>query len=233
MSGACFPRDASACSSCSCCCSSSSCRWEREQEPAADVVPASLVVVVVVVVVVVKRTNSPARMRKSESAASGLSVQASLLECRKQAWLQVLALQLLLLLLLIPGSEGTTFNWDPDSETDAAAAVSLDAWKPRREQVSDDDESAAGVATPVLGSRVVIASSVSSSSSSSSGSCVDIPSNLSLCQGIGYSKMRLPNLLHHESLAEVSQQAISWIPLFQLSCHPDTQLFLCSLFTPV
>ena len=32
---------------------------------------------------------------------------------------------------------------------------------------------------------------------------------------------------------QVSQQAVSWIPLFQLGCHPDTQLFLCSLFTPV
>ncbi|RWS26415.1 Secreted frizzled-related protein 5-like protein [Leptotrombidium deliense] len=63
--------------------------------------------------------------------------------------------------------------------------------------------------------------------------CVDIPTNMSLCQGIGYTKMRLPNLLHHDSLLEVSQQAASWIPLFRLGCHPDTQLFLCSLFTPV
>lgn len=35
------------------------------------------------------------------------------------------------------------------------------------------------------------------------------------------------------SNVQVSQQAISWIPLSQLGCHPDTQLFLCSLFTPV
>jgi len=63
--------------------------------------------------------------------------------------------------------------------------------------------------------------------------CVDIPSNLTLCQGIGYTKMRLPNLLNHDSLREVSQQATSWVPLSQLNCHPDTQLFLCSLFSPV
>ena len=34
--------------------------------------------------------------------------------------------------------------------------------------------------------------------------CVDIPSNMSLCQGIGYHRMRLPNLAHHETLQEVS-----------------------------
>lgn len=34
--------------------------------------------------------------------------------------------------------------------------------------------------------------------------CVDIPANITLCQGIGYHKMRLPNLLHHETLNEVS-----------------------------
>lgn len=63
--------------------------------------------------------------------------------------------------------------------------------------------------------------------------CVDIPSNVTLCQGIGYTKMRLPNLLNHDTLKEVSQQSNSWLPLSQLNCHPDTQLFLCSLFSPV
>ncbi|XP_067137897.1 secreted frizzled-related protein 5-like [Centruroides vittatus] len=63
--------------------------------------------------------------------------------------------------------------------------------------------------------------------------CVDIPENLTLCHGIGYTQMRLPNLLDHDSMSEVSQQAISWVPLFNLKCHPDTQLFLCSLFSPV
>lgn len=63
--------------------------------------------------------------------------------------------------------------------------------------------------------------------------CVTIPENLTLCRGIGYNQMRLPNLLEHDTMAEVSQQATSWIPLYNLKCHPDTQLFLCSLFTPV
>ena len=65
---------------------------------------------------------------------------------------------------------------------------------------------------------------------SSQPTCVDIPRNLSLCHGIRYSKMRLPNLLDHDSMAEVIQQAASWVPLLNVRCHPDTQLFLCSLF---
>ncbi|KAJ9584850.1 hypothetical protein L9F63_020817 [Diploptera punctata] len=63
--------------------------------------------------------------------------------------------------------------------------------------------------------------------------CVDIPRNMSLCHGIGYNKMRLPNLLDHDTMAEVSQQAKSWLALNNIRCHPDTQLFLCSLFSPV
>ena len=45
--------------------------------------------------------------------------------------------------------------------------------------------------------------------------------------------MRLPNLLEHDTIQEVSQQAASWIPLLNVKCHDDTQLFLCSLFAPV
>ncbi|KAK3101419.1 hypothetical protein FSP39_003421 [Pinctada imbricata] len=48
-----------------------------------------------------------------------------------------------------------------------------------------------------------------------------------------YSQMRLPNLLEHDSIHEVLQQAQSWISLLRVQCHPDTQLFLCSLFSPV
>jgi len=63
--------------------------------------------------------------------------------------------------------------------------------------------------------------------------CVDIPTNMTLCHNIGYTKMRLPNLVGHDTLHEVSQQSMSWIPLLNIKCHPDTQLFLCSLFSPV
>ncbi|XP_064635511.1 secreted frizzled-related protein 1-like [Lineus longissimus] len=63
--------------------------------------------------------------------------------------------------------------------------------------------------------------------------CVDIPANLTLCQNLGYQKMVLPNLLGHDSLGEVTQQAGSWVSLQNIKCHRDTQLFLCSLFAPV
>lgn len=63
--------------------------------------------------------------------------------------------------------------------------------------------------------------------------CVAIPVDLKLCHGVGYDQMLLPNLLEHESMAEVKQQAGSWVPLVHKNCHPGTRLFLCSLFAPV
>nr|XP_018901740.1 PREDICTED: secreted frizzled-related protein 5-like [Bemisia tabaci]XP_018901741.1 PREDICTED: secreted frizzled-related protein 5-like [Bemisia tabaci] len=63
--------------------------------------------------------------------------------------------------------------------------------------------------------------------------CVDIKAEMQLCHGIGYNKMRLPNLLGHDSIAEVVHQAASWVPLLNVRCHTHTQLFLCSLFSPV
>ncbi|XP_076355812.1 secreted frizzled-related protein 5-like isoform X1 [Tachypleus tridentatus] len=63
--------------------------------------------------------------------------------------------------------------------------------------------------------------------------CVEIPQTLTLCNGIGYNQMRLPNLLGHDRMAEVAQQASHWVSLLNLKCHPDTRLFLCSLFAPV
>ena len=37
--------------------------------------------------------------------------------------------------------------------------------------------------------------------------CIGIPANMTLCRGIGYAQMRLPNLLDHESVHEATQQA--------------------------
>ncbi|PKU28522.1 secreted frizzled-related protein 5 [Limosa lapponica baueri] len=56
---------------------------------------------------------------------------------------------------------------------------------------------------------------------------------MQLCRDVGYKRMRLPNLLEHETMAEAKQQASSWVPLLAKQCHTDTQLFLCSLFAPV
>ncbi|CAL8346114.1 unnamed protein product [Arctogadus glacialis] len=70
-------------------------------------------------------------------------------------------------------------------------------------------------------------------SSSVRSVCKPIPSTLSLCHGIGYKEMRIPNLLGHDSLKEAQQQSASWLPLVSKLCHRDTKKFLCSLFAPV
>lgn len=67
----------------------------------------------------------------------------------------------------------------------------------------------------------------------SSSRCVPIPSNMALCQNIGYDSMRMPNLLGHEVPAEAVQQSASWLPLLARECHPDARIFLCSLFAPI
>ncbi|XP_022542838.1 secreted frizzled-related protein 5 [Astyanax mexicanus] len=66
-----------------------------------------------------------------------------------------------------------------------------------------------------------------------SSRCIPIPSNMALCQGLGYNTMRMPNLLGHESPAEAVQQSASWLPLLARECHPHARIFLCSLFAPV
>ncbi|XP_061924677.1 secreted frizzled-related protein 2-like [Entelurus aequoreus] len=70
-------------------------------------------------------------------------------------------------------------------------------------------------------------------SSSVRSVCKPVPSTLSLCHGIGYRHMRLPNLLGHDSLREAQQQSAAWLPLISKLCHRDTKKFLCSLFAPV
>ena len=63
--------------------------------------------------------------------------------------------------------------------------------------------------------------------------CVDIPQNMSLCQGIGYGRMLIPNLMEHETVREANEQSQTWIPLADIRCHQHTRLFLCSLFAPI
>lgn len=70
-------------------------------------------------------------------------------------------------------------------------------------------------------------------SSSVRSVCKPIPSTLSLCHGIGYRHMRIPNLLGHDTLREAQQQSAAWLPLVSKLCHRDTRKFLCSLFAPV
>jgi hypothetical protein len=63
--------------------------------------------------------------------------------------------------------------------------------------------------------------------------CLPIPADMALCRGMNYTRMRLPNELGHNTLTEVLEQAHSWVPLANVHCHPDTRLFLCSLFAPI
>uniref|UniRef100_A0A1A8H947 Secreted frizzled-related protein 2 like n=1 Tax=Nothobranchius korthausae TaxID=1143690 RepID=A0A1A8H947_9TELE len=70
-------------------------------------------------------------------------------------------------------------------------------------------------------------------SSSVRSVCKPIPVTLSLCDGIGYRRMWIPNLLGHDTPKEVQQQSAAWLPLVSKLCHRDTRKFLCSLFAPV
>ena len=36
-----------------------------------------------------------------------------------------------------------------------------------------------------------------------------------------------------ETLGEAIEQSNPWVPLIRVKCHPDTKMFLCSLFAPV
>ena len=66
-----------------------------------------------------------------------------------------------------------------------------------------------------------------------SSSCTPIPPRMALSYDIGYSEMRIPNLLEHETMPEVIQQSSSWLPLLARECHPDVRIFLCSLLAPI
>ncbi|XP_034074647.1 sizzled [Gymnodraco acuticeps] len=69
---------------------------------------------------------------------------------------------------------------------------------------------------------------------SQSTRCVTIPNQMKVCKDVGYSEMRLPNFLGHTNLeAEVVPRSEDWRPLLQTGCHPQAQVFLCSLIAPV
>ncbi|XP_029952750.1 sizzled [Salarias fasciatus] len=64
--------------------------------------------------------------------------------------------------------------------------------------------------------------------------CVAIPAQMTVCKGVGYSEMRLPNFLGHSNLeGEVVPRSEEWRPLLQTGCHPQAQAFFCSLIAPV
>uniref|UniRef100_A0A8C9MKD2 Secreted frizzled-related protein 5-like n=1 Tax=Serinus canaria TaxID=9135 RepID=A0A8C9MKD2_SERCA len=63
--------------------------------------------------------------------------------------------------------------------------------------------------------------------------CVVIPKEMGMCHMIGYTEMRLPNLMGHTSMAEVILKSSTWQHLVQTDCHPHVRTFLCSLFAPI
>ncbi|KAM5171164.1 secreted frizzled-related protein 5-like [Mantella aurantiaca] len=63
--------------------------------------------------------------------------------------------------------------------------------------------------------------------------CVSIPKDLDMCHDVGYTEMRLPNLMGHTTMAEVVSKSSGWHKLLQTGCHPYARTFLCSLFSPV
>uniref|UniRef100_A0A803TUG2 FZ domain-containing protein n=1 Tax=Anolis carolinensis TaxID=28377 RepID=A0A803TUG2_ANOCA len=68
--------------------------------------------------------------------------------------------------------------------------------------------------------------------SSGRGGCHPLPGGLTLCQGVDYGRMRLPNLLGHETPKEVVQQAGAWVPLLGKGCHRDTRRSLLEPIVP-
>lgn len=63
--------------------------------------------------------------------------------------------------------------------------------------------------------------------------CLPIPKEMGLCRNVGYVNMSVPNLLGHDTVDEVKRQAAPWVPLYNIGCHPNTDLFLCALYAPV
>lgn len=63
--------------------------------------------------------------------------------------------------------------------------------------------------------------------------CQAIPANFTLCYGLGYTQMHLPNLLNHESVTEILYELPLWQSLLSLGCHPNARLLLCSILAPV
>ncbi|XP_009982775.1 PREDICTED: secreted frizzled-related protein 2-like [Tauraco erythrolophus] len=63
--------------------------------------------------------------------------------------------------------------------------------------------------------------------------CVVIPKEMDMCHKIGYSEMRLPNLMGHTNMAEVILKSTTWQHLAHTDCHPHVRTFLCSLFAPI
>ncbi|XP_042298548.1 frizzled-9-like [Sceloporus undulatus] len=59
------------------------------------------------------------------------------------------------------------------------------------------------------------------------------PISIAMCQGIGYNRTRLPNLLGHWDQGEAALQLQAFAPLVAYGCDPRLRFLLCSLFAPM
>lgn len=56
---------------------------------------------------------------------------------------------------------------------------------------------------------------------------------ISLCQGIGYTKAQFPNFLNHMNSEEAGLEVHQFFPLVKVNCSPYLKRFLCSMYAPV
>lgn len=54
-----------------------------------------------------------------------------------------------------------------------------------------------------------------------------------ICRGIGYNMTSMPNQFNHDTQDEAGLEVHQFWPLVEISCSPDLQFFLCSLYAPI
>ncbi|XP_035673048.1 uncharacterized protein LOC118413629 [Branchiostoma floridae] len=58
------------------------------------------------------------------------------------------------------------------------------------------------------------------------------PLQVRLCEGLGYNRTYLPNLVGHELQQDAELQLQTYTPLIQYGCYEHLKLFLCSMYAP-
>lgn len=59
------------------------------------------------------------------------------------------------------------------------------------------------------------------------------PQAVVLCHGTGYTEMRVPSLLDHDTVAEAVHQSVSWLPLLAKGGATLTRASSCLIFAPL
>ncbi|XP_064200881.1 secreted frizzled-related protein 2-like [Anguilla rostrata] len=58
------------------------------------------------------------------------------------------------------------------------------------------------------------------------------PITVPLCDDIGYSKTRMPNVLGHKRQEDAGLEVHQFVPLVKIQCSPDFKFFLCAMYVP-